>query len=447
VELIEKEIARHADFLSGQVAAERSWTIDPPGREAKSEWWVTALAVDALDKVIEMLNEEINRQVLEQFHVRQPTKLELKLDQLFYPDFGLTSLRMQQPDRSDRQKINVAVKLVELIEKEIARHADFLSEFPVWREQEETFRACSLHASLMALWPHLAVSFSEETLKRLHALGENRTGPAGALTLIVELRTILTNALGDIPEAEEILDRVPPAPAAAAPTPPAIPPVTTATRRANETVSDIVAHGLRAAAEDTARRVLVKFISALKQPTGLAENLRAGARIVRDLLAPIATFAEGTIDRELARPQLGLTVDAAELVFAACLLGHLSNWQHPKVKSAFQLVGPLLSSNGRLLSLRPFNVQSQGYRLNVATIEVTRRLAELAAHAAVEIEPAFVETLMRPFEDTRAPGQVAAERSWTIDPPGREAKSEWWVTALAVDALDKVIEPGFPFSQ
>ena len=91
------------------------------------------------------------------------------------------------------------------------------------------------------------------------------------------------------------------------------------------------------------------------------------------------------------------------------------------------------------LSLRPFDVISKGYRLHVATLEVTRRVAELLANVDVDPEPDFVERLMRPFEDTRAFSQDGLEPGWATDPPSPTRLSEWWVTALAADALESVV--------
>jgi hypothetical protein len=173
----------------------------------------------------------------------------------------------------------------------------------------------------------------------------------------------------------------------------------------------------------------------------IASTLRTAAQEVRRLLAPVERFASSVIDRELAAasPHLGREVDAAELVFAATAFGQLSGWEHPKVSAALKLVNKLLSPDGRLLSLRPFDIGIKGYRLHVATIEVTRRLAELVANVDIEPEPQFVDRLMRPFSDTRAFSSSGSARGWATDPPGPERKSEWWVTALAADALEAVV--------
>jgi adenylate kinase family enzyme len=293
--------------------------------------------------------------------------------------------------------------------------------FALWQAEEDAFRNESFKASLMALQPNLLVDLTRVTL------------------VAPNIVSTLNSALVTIPPADTILETLPAA-AGATPTDP---------------MACIVARDVDVAAASIARHVLEKFLTVIKagltpiagaappnadHAERIALNLKAGAQIVHELVQPTGCFAEAIIDRELAAPLLNLSVDAAELVFAACLLGQVSGWHHPKVRTAFQHLRPLLSSDGRLLSLRPFNVHHQGYRANVTTLETTRRLAELAAHAETELQSEFVGRLMQPFEGTRALGNDDNTRGWTTDPPGREPRSEWWVTALAVDALGTVVD-------
>ncbi len=67
------------------------WAADPAGPAVSSEWWTTALAVDALDSIITMLDSVVNRQVLRSFSVRYPAELRPNLESLFYPDFGISA--------------------------------------------------------------------------------------------------------------------------------------------------------------------------------------------------------------------------------------------------------------------------------------------------------------------------------------------------------------------
>ena len=91
------------------------WTSDPPLREPKSLWWLTAIAAGALGSVVHMLDKTINRRVLRHFHVREPASLTLRLDDLFYPDFGLTAFRGDDRLAKQKQKPqSVAIELQHL---------------------------------------------------------------------------------------------------------------------------------------------------------------------------------------------------------------------------------------------------------------------------------------------------------------------------------------------
>ena len=319
----------------------------------------------------------------------------------------------------------------DLIATERASIAALRSEVPVWHEQELTRRAMTLYASLSVLQPHLVVRLPDDALTPLRRFGLGETAPATLAALdtsIAALDSAVEACLGGIPIASTLLRPDLASPAITDP------PV------------KILTDHLTTAANHTARDIVTRLVDALNNAatptaseTRVGRNLREGERIVTGLLEPIARFAESTIERELARPRLGLAVEGPELVFAACLLGRISGWQQPKLRTAFELACELLTSDGHLPGFQAFNIRRQGYRLTVATLEVTRRLSELAGHVAIEIAPAFVETLMRPLEDTRAPGTDLKQRGWMTDPRGREAKSEWWVTSLAVEALDMVI--------
>jgi hypothetical protein len=330
-----------------------------------------------------------------------------------------------------KEAMHYTAEAADLIEAERTSIAALRPDVPVWREQELARRAMTLYTSLSVLRPRLVVKLPDDALTPLRKLGLGETAPATAAALnasIAVLQRTVEAALADIPVADTLLRPDPGSPAI---TDPPVKILTDhLTTAAHHTVRDIVA-GLVDALNNTAAPAAGE--------TRVGRNLRDGERIVTGLLEPIARFAESTIERELARPRLGLAVEGAELVFAACLLGRISGWQQPKVRSAFELARQLLTSDGHLPGFQAFNVRRQGYRLTVATLEVTRRLSELAGHVALEIAPAFVETLMRPLEDTRAPGRDDKQRGWMTDPRGREAKSEWWVTALAVDALDMLI--------
>jgi hypothetical protein len=175
----------------------------------------------------------------------------------------------------------------------------------------------------------------------------------------------------------------------------------------------------------------------------LAESLRTAAQVVRDRTVPIERFVSAVIDRELAAeaPHLDRPVDAAELVFAAAIFARIAEGgsDHPKIAAALRVITKLLSADGRVLSLRPFDVLEKGYRLYVHPLEVTRRLSELFALVDEDPDYTFVQKMLRPFSDTRAKSVDGRDPGWAADPAGPARSSEWWTTALAVDALDSII--------
>lgn len=52
-------------------------------------WWATALAVNALDRIVRMLNAVINRRVLRHFNARRHHQLKVRLTDLVAADYGL----------------------------------------------------------------------------------------------------------------------------------------------------------------------------------------------------------------------------------------------------------------------------------------------------------------------------------------------------------------------
>jgi hypothetical protein len=314
-------------------------------------------------------------------------------------------------------------KAAEVLGQEAAREAKFLSELGVWRIQEEKFRAAALEISLAEL-PHLVT-----------LLPTNR--PDGKAGWALELLGMLINTLSGIPKIADLKLPKPRKPVAAKP---------------GSGLLDIAPNYFKSAAQDIAWNAVNELLESVRSDPSaplsdseargkeIANRLRRGAQVVRDLLAPMGSFAESIIDREIAAgTHLKASVDGAELVFAANLLGLTLDWNRPKVRAAYELLRPLLSVHGRLLSIRPFDVGGKGYRLNVATIEVTRRLADLVAELDVEPDVEFVTRLIRPFDYTRVAAAKKSESGWTTDPTPRQPKSLWWITALALDALGSVI--------
>jgi len=287
------------------------------------------------------------------------------------------------------EALSQTAKAAKLLGEEATRAELYSHEMEVWSAQEDVVRKEALQASLAAL-PRVLVPLSAE-------------GKANELLLkIVAFFNGLTK-----------------------------PPLPSGTAGPAESVA-------RVAVDDLFKKFKINIIpDAEKLGGNISEQLRDAAEIIRNLLRPTEKFAEFVINREIASSHQKDLVDSAELLFAANLLGLVSDWKKPKILASFKVLHPLLSTNGRLLSIRPFDVDSKGYRLNVATLEVTRRVADLLAHLDVDPAPEFVERLMLPFEDTRASSD--AKSGWTTDPPPREPKSLWWLTATALDALESMV--------
>ena len=70
------------------------WSTLDPLDAKKASWWVSALSIIALDRVVRMLDACLNERVAAHFSTTAPTHLKVDLDEMFYPDYGLV-----RPDR------------------------------------------------------------------------------------------------------------------------------------------------------------------------------------------------------------------------------------------------------------------------------------------------------------------------------------------------------------
>ncbi len=85
------------------------WTSDEPRQPVKAARWISAIAILAVDRMVRMLDKQINRRVGRHFAVRKPKELESKprLEGLFYSDVGLTATCADYPD-SENKKQSIA---------------------------------------------------------------------------------------------------------------------------------------------------------------------------------------------------------------------------------------------------------------------------------------------------------------------------------------------------
>jgi hypothetical protein len=94
------------DELSSSTQSKRpvAWNFEGAPDQDKPCVWVTAVAVLSLDRIVRMLNERINAIVLKHFEVIRPEKphTDFTLDDLIYPDYGLSQYRSQKPSIATR---------------------------------------------------------------------------------------------------------------------------------------------------------------------------------------------------------------------------------------------------------------------------------------------------------------------------------------------------------
>jgi hypothetical protein len=87
VDVIEKMVRYYRDTKKDD-----GWTL-PDSPQAKPSWWMTALTAIALDRFTKALDRCVNTKVFEHFDVVTPERLELDLDKIMYPDYGLSTRR------------------------------------------------------------------------------------------------------------------------------------------------------------------------------------------------------------------------------------------------------------------------------------------------------------------------------------------------------------------
>ena len=75
------------------------WSSEAPVDPRKASWWSSALSVIALERVVRMLDGCINERIAAHFSTTHPARLEVDLDDAFYPDYDLV--------RADRSSIAI----------------------------------------------------------------------------------------------------------------------------------------------------------------------------------------------------------------------------------------------------------------------------------------------------------------------------------------------------
>jgi hypothetical protein len=83
------KLLRH--FVETWREKEQGWRYEQDHAEGKCAWWLSAISIETLNSIINMLDTRINYLVLKNLSVRQPDQLAMNLDSLFYPDYGLVA--------------------------------------------------------------------------------------------------------------------------------------------------------------------------------------------------------------------------------------------------------------------------------------------------------------------------------------------------------------------
>jgi len=66
----------------------KGWRHERDHSKGECAWWLSALSIDTLSSVTQMIDQQINMLIFRHLSVRKPDKLSLDLRSLFYPDYG-----------------------------------------------------------------------------------------------------------------------------------------------------------------------------------------------------------------------------------------------------------------------------------------------------------------------------------------------------------------------
>jgi hypothetical protein len=168
-------------------------------------------------------------------------------------------------------------------------------------------------------------------------------------------------------------------------------------------------------------------------------RLADAAKSLNDHLEPSRNFIGAILDHELAAVAAQKADrDLPELAFAATTFGILQDdWDDPRLDRAAEVLVANVTGTGRLPTGRPFKVLPNGYRLHPVGAEVLLALASLLRHKQHAITTEVVASAIRLFRDTQCdvPGGIG----WGDDAPIDPDKASWWVSAVSIIALDRIV--------
>lgn len=189
----------------------------------------------------------------------------------------------------------------------------------------------------------------------------------------------------------------------------------------------------------------VKYPDFQSQLNYLFEQYRDFPDEIHRVLEPAKRYVRTVLDRELAIAYSGKNFDAGELIFAATAFGAATNWQESeKLKQACDLLVKSLPDSGRFNTNRPFHATVRGYKLLPIGCEMTRSFAKLLHRTRYEFEPQLARKMLSIFlndkqlvQDTDGEGKKHA--GWNFENAPDAGKACGWVTAISVQALDRMV--------
>jgi hypothetical protein len=182
------------------------------------------------------------------------------------------------------------------------------------------------------------------------------------------------------------------------------------------------------------RELLVAIHKAFKSyPVEINRVLESAQRYVRTVL-----------DRELAMAHSGHDFDGGELVFSAAAFGSATNWRpSERLSQACMYLEKALCSGRRLVTHRPFHSDARGYKLLPDIYEMTRCLAKLLHRCDYEFNVELPGKMLEPFTNDKQYVPLSGEyekcAGWSFENAPEFRKPYVWVTAVSVQALDRIV--------
>jgi ATPase family associated with various cellular activities (AAA) len=168
----------------------------------------------------------------------------------------------------------------------------------------------------------------------------------------------------------------------------------------------------------------------------LYDNFKILPAEIHKVLEPAQRYVNSVLDRELAISHLGQPCDAGELVFAATAFGAATNWRpSEKLKQASDALAKNLSGSGRFVTHRPFHADNRGYKLFPIGFEMTRNFAKLLHRTHHEFEPELANKMLETFLNYKQ----LKHSGWNFENSPEADKPYAWATAIAVQALDRIV--------